>query len=203
MGCIYDRERSGPYRMSNRQLDLEKLLALGSRDALRQALRQTAPPMLPQIQRLTDHAAGLAPAMRELRLGIVHSYTSELLDPWLCLAGALEGLDVKIHHGPYGLNLEQADARSSLVAHSADITLMLLRRGDLHPIWQGRWWHCPRINRRTCHRRHWIGCSRSSRPFAPRVSAFWSSPFCPNKEARHLGFTIYSRSGRRRRGGQP
>ena len=119
--------------MSNRQLDLEKLLALGSRDALRQALRQTAPPMLPQIQRLTDHAAGLAPAMRELRLGIVHSYTSELLDPWLCLAGALEGLDVKTHHGPYGLNLEQADARSSLVAHSADITLMLLRRGDLHP----------------------------------------------------------------------
>jgi hypothetical protein len=77
--------------MSNRKLDLEKLLALGSRDALRQALRQTAPPMLSQIQRLIDHAAGLAPAMQELRLAIVHSYTSELLDPWLCLAGALKG----------------------------------------------------------------------------------------------------------------
>src|SRR6516225_649464 len=54
--------------MSNRKLDLEELLALGSRDALRQALRQMAPSILPQIQRLTDHAAGLAPAMQELRL---------------------------------------------------------------------------------------------------------------------------------------
>ena len=89
--------------------------------------------MLSQIQRLINHAAGLAPAMQELRLGIVHSYTSELLDPWLCLAGALEGLDVKTYHAPYGLNLEEADARSSLVAHSAHITLMLLRREDLHP----------------------------------------------------------------------
>jgi FkbH-like protein len=119
--------------MSNRQLDVEKLLSLGSRDALRQALRQTALPMLPQIQGLTDHAAGLAPAMRGFRLGIVHSYTSELLDPWLGLAGALEGLDVKTYHAPYGLNLEEADAGSGLVAQSPDITLMLLQREDLHP----------------------------------------------------------------------
>jgi FkbH-like protein len=106
---------------------------LGTRVALRQALRQTPPPILTQIQQLTDHAARLPPTMRELRLGVVHSYTSDLLDPWLGLAGALEGLDVKIYHAPYGLNLEEADAGSGLVAHSADITLMLLRREDLHP----------------------------------------------------------------------
>jgi len=189
--------------MSNRQLDLEKLLALGSRDALRQALRQTAPPMLPQIQRLTDHAAGLAPAMRELRLGIVHSYTSELLDPWLCLAGALEGLDVKTHHGPYGLNLEQADARSSLVAHSADITLMLLRRGDLHPDLAGPVVALSPDKQANLSSQALDRLFPIIEAFRARVSAFWSSPFCPNKEARHLGFTIYSRSGRRRRGGQP
>ena len=119
--------------MSKKQVDLENLLALGSRDALRQALRQTASPILPQIQRLTDHAAGLTPAMRELRLGVVHSYTSELLDPWLGMEGALEGLDVKTYHAPYGLNLEEAEAKSGLVAHRPDITLMLLRREDLHP----------------------------------------------------------------------
>jgi FkbH-like protein len=119
--------------MSNRQLDLETLLAFKSRDALRQAVRQTASSILPQIQRLTEHAAGLAPAMREFRIGVVHSYTSELLDPWLGLAGALEGLDVKTYHAPYGLNLAEADAKSGLVAHRPDITLMLLRREDLHP----------------------------------------------------------------------
>ena len=76
--------------MSKSKLDLEKLLALRTRDALRQALRQTDPPSLPQIQPLTDHAAGLAPEMPELRLGIVHSYTSDLLDPWLGLAGGTD-----------------------------------------------------------------------------------------------------------------
>ena len=119
--------------MSKSKLDLEKLLALRTRDALRQALRQTDPPSLLQIQPLTDHAASLAPEMPELRLGIVHSYTSDLLDPWLSLAGALEGLDVKTYHAPYGVNLSEADAGSGLLAHLPDITLMLLRREDLHP----------------------------------------------------------------------
>src|SRR5437870_400253 len=107
--------------MYKRKPELEKLLTLGARDALRQA------------QQLSDHCAGLAPAMRDLRLGVVHSYTSDLLDPWLSLAGALEGLKVTTYHAPYGLGLEEADARSGLVAHSPDITLILLRREDLHP----------------------------------------------------------------------
>ena len=119
--------------MYKRKPDLEKLLTLGARDALRQALRQTTPPSLLQLQQLTDHCAGLAPAMRDLRLGVVHSYTSDLLDPWLGLAGALEGLKVTTYHAPYGLSLEEADAGSGLVAHSPDITLILLCREDLHP----------------------------------------------------------------------
>ena len=119
--------------MSKRKLEVDELLELGTRDALRQALRRTTSPILPQIQRLTDHAAGLAPAMRELRLGVVRSYTSELLDPWLGLAGALEGLDVQTYHAPYGLNFAEADAKSGLVAHRPEITLMLLTREDLHP----------------------------------------------------------------------
>ncbi len=119
--------------MSKRKLDLEKLLTLRTRDAVRQAVRQAGPPTLPELQRLTDHAAGLAPRMRDLRLSVVHSYTSDLLDPWLDLAGALEGLKVTTYHAPYGVSLSEADAESGLVRHSPDITLMLLRREDLHP----------------------------------------------------------------------
>jgi FkbH-like protein len=119
--------------MSKRKLDLDQLLEFETRDALRQALQQAATPMSTQIQRITERAAELSPAMVELRLAVVHSYTSELLDPWLALAGALEGLDIKTYHAPYGVNLEEADARSALVAHAPDITLMLLRREDLHP----------------------------------------------------------------------
>jgi len=119
--------------MSKRKLELDALLEFGTRDALRQALQQAAPPMLTQIQRITERAAELSPAMVELRLGVVHSYTSELLNPWLAFAGALEGLDVKTYHAPYGVNLEEADAGSGLLGHAPDITLMLLRREDLHP----------------------------------------------------------------------
>jgi len=119
--------------MSKRKLELDKLLGLGTRDALRQALQHSAVPTLAQIQPITERAASLEPAMEEFRLGVVHSYTSDLLDPWLSLAGALEGLDVKTYHAPYGLNLEEARAGSDLVTHAPDITLMLLRREDLHP----------------------------------------------------------------------
>jgi FkbH-like protein len=119
--------------MSKMKLDPEKLLTIRTRDALRQALRQTVPPSLPQLRLLTDHAAGLTPSLQEFRLGIVHSYTSDLLDPWLGFAGALEGLDVQTYHAPYGLSLAEADPKSGLVAHAPDVTLMLLRREDLHP----------------------------------------------------------------------
>ena len=113
--------------------DLDRLLALQSRDALRQAIRYSAAPTLGELQRLTEHAARLQPALRDLRLGIVHSYTSELLDPWLGFAAALEGMKVATYHAPYGINLEEAEPGSGLVAHSPDITLLLLSREDLHP----------------------------------------------------------------------
>jgi FkbH-like protein len=119
--------------MSRKNLQLDHLLEVGTRDALRQGLHYTVPPTLTQIQRITEHAAELPPSMVELRLGVVHSYTSELLDPWFGLAGALEGLDVKTHHAPYGLSLGEAAPGSKLVTHAPDVTLMLLRREDLHP----------------------------------------------------------------------
>jgi FkbH-like protein len=113
--------------------DLDRLLALRRRDALRQAVQYAAVPTLPELQRLTEHAASLQPALRDLRLAIVHSYTSELLDPWFGFAAALEGVGVATYHASYGVNLEEAEAGSGLVAHSPDITLLLLSREDLHP----------------------------------------------------------------------
>jgi FkbH-like protein len=88
---------------------------------------------LPQVQRLRDHAARLAPPTQGLRVGIVHTYTSELLDPWLTLAAALQGMEVDTYHAPYGLSLQEAQADSALVCHKPDLTLLLLQREDLHP----------------------------------------------------------------------
>jgi len=58
--------------MSKRKLDLDELLELETRDALRHALQQAATPMSTQIQRIAERAAELSPAMVELRLAVVH-----------------------------------------------------------------------------------------------------------------------------------
>ncbi len=85
------------------------------------------------LERLQARAGELAPATATLRLGIVHTYTSDLLDPWFGLAAALQRLQVEVYHAPYGLALQEAAPDSALVTHRPDITLLLLRREDLHP----------------------------------------------------------------------
>lgn len=99
------------------------------------ALAATSPisPNVAQAQQLISHAKSLKPDAPSLKLGIVHTYTSELLDPWLNLEAALQGLDVQIYHAPYGVTFQEANDNSGLNQHTPDITLLLLRREDLHP----------------------------------------------------------------------
>ena len=114
--------------------DLDKLLASQSLHQLRAGLAGAGVPASPaQAQRLGAHARTLTAAPRRLRLGIVHTYTSELLDPWLDLTGALQGLDVQTYHAPYGLAMQEAQPGSGLLSHQPDVTLLLLQREDLHP----------------------------------------------------------------------
>ena len=120
--------------MATSKFDFDDLLRMGSRPELQAALSQWPVALTrPQAQRLWAHAAGLAPALLPLRLGIVHTYTSDLLEPWLALHAALEGLELSVYHAPYGLVLQQAEPGSALIAHRPDITLLMLRREDLHP----------------------------------------------------------------------
>ena len=74
-----------------------------------------------------------SPHVQSLRLGIIHTYTSDLLDPWLAMAAALQGLELQTYHAPYGLTVQEAQANSGLVTHEPDLTLLLLQREDLHP----------------------------------------------------------------------
>jgi FkbH-like protein len=121
-------------KVSTTRLKFDDLLTIGKRAELRAAISgYSATLSLPQVQRLVSHAESLEPAVHSLRLGIIHTYTSELLDPWLALAAALQGLKLQTYHAPYGLSLHEAQANSGLVTHEPDLTLLLLRREDLHP----------------------------------------------------------------------
>lgn len=116
------------------QTTFDDLLGIPTRSELRCAVANSRFSFtLPQARRLAAYAETLEPARVPLRLGIVHSYTSNLLDPWLDLAAALEGLKLELYHAPYGLTFQEAQAGSGLVAHAPDLTLIMLRREDLHP----------------------------------------------------------------------
>ncbi len=88
---------------------------------------------LPQAQRLVAHAHTLEPAAQKVRIGIVHTYTSDLLNPWFALEGMLAGLDADIHHAPHGVTMQETQAGSGLLQHRPELTLLLLQPRDLHP----------------------------------------------------------------------
>lgn len=113
---------------------LEKLLALESSQDLKSTLAQrNMQPSAGQANKLLQHMGSLEGSPRKVRLGIVHTYTSELLDPWLNFTAALNQLDWDIYHAPYGMTIQEADANSGLAKHAPDVTLLLLQREDFHP----------------------------------------------------------------------
>ncbi len=113
----------------------ERLLGVQSRRELSEGSVELPPGLsLPDALALTAHLQRLGPAPVPLRLGIVHTYTSDLLDPWLRLHAAIQGLAPEVYHAPYGLSPLEAEPDSGLARHGCDLTLMLLQREDLHPL---------------------------------------------------------------------
>ena len=120
--------------MAKNKAEFDDLLQIDARPALQAALANWPDTLtLPQAQSLATHALALAPTAAPLRLAIVHTYTSDLLDPWLNLAAATAGWALQTYHAPYGLALQEAATGSALLAHQPDITLLMLRREDLDP----------------------------------------------------------------------
>jgi FkbH-like protein len=116
---------------------IEKLLALQSVQEIKNFLAtRSLSPSMPQAGKIRQYVRSLQNTPRLVRLGIVHTYTSELLDPWLHYSAALNQLDVDIYHAPYGTTVQEASPNSGLVAHAPDITLLFLTREDLHPALQ-------------------------------------------------------------------
>jgi len=110
------------------------LLAIDSLEQMRaEVAKWPAALTLPQAQELTARAAALSAKKTDLRVAVVHTYTSDLLDPWLSLTAALQGMTVHTYHAPYGIALDEARPNSALESFAPDVTLFLLRGEDLHP----------------------------------------------------------------------
>jgi|AntAceMinimDraft_11_1070367.scaffolds.fasta_scaffold01792_12 FkbH-like protein len=113
------------------------LLAMQSAQEIKSlmAVRSMAP-TLQQASKLRQHLETLDAPATPIRLGVVHTYTSELLDPWLHFGAALNQLNLDIYHAPYGTTVQEASRHSGLFKHTPDITLLLLTLEDLHPAFQ-------------------------------------------------------------------
>src|SRR4051812_43981696 len=120
--------------MAKAKLSIDDLILMGTRAEVRAAVAGTRMRLaLPDAQKITARLQGIDDTSRPLRLAVVHTYTSELLDPWFALESALQGLDLQTYHAPYGTTIQEAQAGSALLEHKPDLTLLLLRREDLHP----------------------------------------------------------------------
>src|SRR5262252_2833959 len=100
--------------MMNSRPMFDEVFITKSRVELRAAIarfRETI--TLPQAQRVIAHARSLGDDLQPLRLAIVHTYTSDLLQPWLDLEAALQGIDLRTYHAPYGQVTQEAQAGSA------------------------------------------------------------------------------------------
>ncbi|MEI8340878.1 MAG: hypothetical protein WCH43_04985, partial [Verrucomicrobiota bacterium] len=83
--------------------------------------------------------AGEVEGLQPMRVGVLASYTAQLLAPYLKVEGAARGLAVKPWFAPYG-QLEQAvlDEKSPLYAHQPDVIVLLIRLEDVAaPLMEG------------------------------------------------------------------
>src|SRR5882672_11344939 len=105
--------------------DLHAALEAASAAAMRAALRPQAVLSLAEMAQLTRHLEDLDEPTARLRLGIVHTYTSEMLDPYIRFEARLQGLDVDLYHAPYGVTLQETEDGSGLRTQQPDLTLLL------------------------------------------------------------------------------
>lgn len=120
--------------MAKRKFVFEDLFSLGTRAEIRAAISASQLALgPPEAQTLISHLETMEPPAQLLRIGIVHSYTSELIEPWLTLEAALQGLELRTYHAPYGMTVQEAQPDSGLVSFGPDLTLLLLQREYLHP----------------------------------------------------------------------
>lgn len=116
------------------QDQLQAWLDVPTRVALERKVRASRSEIsLPQAQAVVDRLNSLQPARDTLRIGIVRSYTSEPLEPWLNFEAAQQGMNCDLYQAPYGVTVQEAGPESGLQRHEPDVTVLLLRLEDIHP----------------------------------------------------------------------
>lgn len=102
----------------------EVLASLGSR---------RTPLTLPELRDLGRQVRALGEPALPLRVGVLRTYTTELLRPYWQFEAQLQGFDLQVYEAPYGALLQEAAPGSALAAYGADLVYIFLRWEDLEP----------------------------------------------------------------------
>ena len=68
-----------------------------------------------------------------LRVGIVRTYTTELLGPYWNFEALLAGFSLDLYQAPYGSLIEEAQSGSGLCKHQPDVVFFFMQWDDLDP----------------------------------------------------------------------
>ncbi len=91
------------------------------------------PLTLAQIRAITRHLRSLDEPTLPLRVAVLHTYTTELLQPYWQFESRLQGFDLQLYEAPYGALLQEAEPGSGLATAEPDLVYAFLRWEDLDP----------------------------------------------------------------------
>ena len=113
---------------------VEKALVSGTRNEMLAVLRDNREALgLTDIMQLKSHLKTLSPALEPVRIGILRTYTIEMLAPFLEYEALLDGYTCEVYQGPYGSILQELEESSGLLTHAPSATFLFMTWADLHP----------------------------------------------------------------------
>jgi FkbH-like protein len=111
-----------------------RALEAGTFRDVRSALGFPRPTLtLSEVQQLNAHLDALPGERQTVRIGTLHTYTTELLRPYWSLEAGLAGFRVELYEAPLGSLLQEGQAGSGLRGHGPDSTFLFLQWSDLEP----------------------------------------------------------------------
>lgn len=88
---------------------------------------------LPDVKRLTRQLSSLDDETQAIRVAVLRTYTTELLEPYWQLEAKLQGFTLELYEAPYGSLLQELEPGAGLLEHNPDLTLVFLQWEDLDP----------------------------------------------------------------------
>lgn len=121
-GAITATATLAPARIATSRAEI--VAALGAR---------RTPLTLREMRELSRQLQALDEPTVPLRMGVLHTYTTELLQPYWRFEALLQGFDLHLYEAPYGALMQETEPQSGLAAANPDFAYIFMCWEDLDP----------------------------------------------------------------------